>query len=670
MAVVASQTRNDFLASILQPNECAAIPVPAPIFGERRERRIADAIWLMFRDRELPLSFFGDFHQLCTGSPLTTTANGLLTRRARGMFYTPAPIVDYMVSVTLGGLLADRTPDELTRLRVLDPSCGCGAFLIGCFRFLIRWHEERLGDYQLAQRCAIDLMGQAFRGCDIDRRALDWTGKLLALAAWHSTRGNVTCSGESQIESNPNFKGILTCRSFLEPHGDSNQLVSEPQYDAIIGGPPFVRLEALHRSQREWLRYYRRRFLSAQRGQFDLYMLFIEEALDLLKPGGLLAFSLSNSFLRSESGRRIRGYIAANASVEEVLECDDSRAYADAATQIALLRLRKTRTICGGRHVLVRGRGGLRQKLECLVSDHPHPDIAVTPLKDDATRTSHWRMNDRNEDRWLESILKAGIPLGQLVTVEHGPSTAMDGILLLKKVQCGRSEILARRRKEQETTRFEAAAMRSVIRGHQLKKHGRVSLPNLYPFLYDDKNGRPLSEADLRVIYPLTYQYLLFHQDALSRRHLAKGCPWYSTFVRLPGKILHYRRLMTPTITSGGGFVLINDPKLLAHNSVVEHTPLDDHIDLYFLLGVLNSRVFSRYMALTMPRISAGRFSLRLSAMRRFPVPAAPTDSSEWAVRQIALLTRELLGFPAGRARSDLRDTIDAEVAQLYVLVR
>jgi hypothetical protein len=666
VAAIASQTRNDLLAAILQPNDFAAIPVPTSIFDERWERRIADAVWLMIRDRELPLSFFGDFYQLCTGSPLTATAAGLSTRRFRGMFYTPAPIVDYMVSVTLGGLLADRTPDELTRLRVLDPSCGCGAFLIGCFRFLIRWHEKRLGDHQLAQRCAIDLMGQAFRGCDIDCRALHWTAKLLALAAWHSARGNVTCSGESQIEAIPNFNAILACRSFLEQHGDSNQLVPEPRYDAIIGGPPFVRLEALHRSQKERLHYYRRRFLSAQRGQFDLYMLFIEEALDLLKPGGLLAFSLSNSFLRSESGRRIRGYIAANASVEEILEFDDSRTYADATTQIALLRLRKTRATCGSRHVLVRGRGGLRPKLDHLAIDQPESEVAITPLADGATNSSRWHVVDPIEERWLESILRIGIPLGQLATVERGPSTGMDNFFLLRKMQAGVSEILAKQRGEKEIHQFEMAAMRPVIRGHQLRTYDHISLPNLYPFPYDDNTGKALSEAAMRTTYPLLYQYLLPHREALSRRHLAKGCPWYSTFIRLPGKSLNCRRLMSSTITTGTGFILIHDLKLLGHNSVVVLTPRDNHLDLYFLLGVLNSKVFSRFVALTMPRISAGRFSLRLSTMRRFPVPTGSTAVKGEAYRQIALLARNLPDVPSRRARSYLLDAIDAEVGRLY----
>ncbi len=71
VAAVAGATHNDFLASILQPNDFSTLPVPASLFGERWERRLADAMWLVFRDRELPLSLFGDFHQLCTGSPLS-----------------------------------------------------------------------------------------------------------------------------------------------------------------------------------------------------------------------------------------------------------------------------------------------------------------------------------------------------------------------------------------------------------------------------------------------------------------------------------------------------------------------------------------------------------------------------------------------------------------------
>lgn len=101
---IAEHIRDPLLIAVLNPNDFTAHPLPASIFDERFERRLVDATWLLFRDRELPLSFFGDFHQLCAGNPLVTRSNDSTcasTRRALGMFYTPAPIVDYLVWTSL-----------------------------------------------------------------------------------------------------------------------------------------------------------------------------------------------------------------------------------------------------------------------------------------------------------------------------------------------------------------------------------------------------------------------------------------------------------------------------------------------------------------------------------------------------------------------------------------
>ena len=136
------------------------------------------------------------------------------------------------------------------------------------------------------------------------------------------------------MPSVPFLRETIRCRSFLELTPFRTSASSPVSYDAIIGGPPFVRLEQLHNTQRYELPLYRRRYLSARQGQYDLYMLFIEQALDLLNEGGRIAFSLSNSFLRTDSGRFVRGYIAANACVEEIVEFEDPKTYDDAATQI------------------------------------------------------------------------------------------------------------------------------------------------------------------------------------------------------------------------------------------------------------------------------------------------------------------------------------------------
>lgn len=118
------------------PVDSVDLPVPAAIFASGWEKRIANALWLLSRDRPLPLSFFGDFHQLCVANPLGTDSS---RRYERGIHYTPAPIVDYLVNAILGRAFAGRSIDGIKRLRILDPSCGCGAFLIAACRYGLWW---------------------------------------------------------------------------------------------------------------------------------------------------------------------------------------------------------------------------------------------------------------------------------------------------------------------------------------------------------------------------------------------------------------------------------------------------------------------------------------------------------------------------------------------------
>nr|WP_292420562.1 N-6 DNA methylase [Methanoregula sp.] len=63
-------------------------------------------------------------------------------KKAGGVFYTPQYIVEYIVAHTVGELVKDKTPRDVAKLRVLDPACGSGSFLIGAFQFLLDWHRD------------------------------------------------------------------------------------------------------------------------------------------------------------------------------------------------------------------------------------------------------------------------------------------------------------------------------------------------------------------------------------------------------------------------------------------------------------------------------------------------------------------------------------------------
>ncbi len=61
-------------------------------------------------------------------------------RKAGGVYYTPQYIVEYIVENTIGKLTAGKTPAEVAEIKIVDPACGSGSFLIGAFDYLLKWH--------------------------------------------------------------------------------------------------------------------------------------------------------------------------------------------------------------------------------------------------------------------------------------------------------------------------------------------------------------------------------------------------------------------------------------------------------------------------------------------------------------------------------------------------
>jgi hypothetical protein len=84
-------------------------------------------------------------------------------RKAGGVYYTPSYIVDYIVRATLGKLLEGASPATAARIRVLDPACGSGSFLLGAYQYLLDWHL----DFYLRndpEKCARQKEAPIFRG--------------------------------------------------------------------------------------------------------------------------------------------------------------------------------------------------------------------------------------------------------------------------------------------------------------------------------------------------------------------------------------------------------------------------------------------------------------------------------------------------------------------------
>ena len=97
----------------------------------------------------LPADILGQVYEQFLGKVIRLTAGHQAkveykpeVRKAGGVYYTPTYIVDYIVRQTVGHLVAGKkiSPRSPFKLRVLDPACGSGSFLLGAYQFLLDWH--------------------------------------------------------------------------------------------------------------------------------------------------------------------------------------------------------------------------------------------------------------------------------------------------------------------------------------------------------------------------------------------------------------------------------------------------------------------------------------------------------------------------------------------------
>jgi len=126
-------------------------------------------------------------------------------------------------------------------------------------------------------------------------------------------------------------------------------------------------------------------------------------------------------------------------------------------------------------------------------------------------------------------------------------------------------------------------------------------------------------------------------------------------------------------VSSGGGFVLDQHQHLFCNNSVILICPDENVINSYFLLAVLNSKVFWTWTQHRMPTLGSGWHSYRVSILRKFPIPirlhlhGQDSQLSEEVANLAAKLLNEKLN---GTDRANVLSSIDDKVCKLYGISR
>ena len=580
-------------------------------------------------------------------------------RKKQGVYYTPEFVTRFMVRRTVGAWLDERFTslkashrepgdggrmnkrtetalwlaylEQLKAIKVVDPACGSGAFLVAAFDYLHgeyrrvnRKFAELTGDTEQQGLFDLDrqILQQNLFGVDLNPESVEITKLSLWLKTASSDRplnnldNNVRCGNSVVAPPVDDADGEALAglaRQDVRPfdwRAAFPQVFERGGFDVCLGNPPYVRQETIAP-----LKPYLQRHYTSFHGAADLYVYFYEKGLNLLAPGGKLAYIVTNKWFRAGYAEPLRTLFARCATFEEIIDFGHAPIFEDADTFPCIVIFHRKVRDEPNAEVLVCSVPRDRDKelsLEQYVDEHGF----VVPWQ--RYGASSWSLEPPAVDALMEKIRRSGIPLREFSGTRplYGLKTGLNEAFLIDDET--RRELVAR------DPRCDSV-IRPYLRGRDIKRWAptweklwmivlKSSLDEQWPWT------SAASEAEAEGIFASAYSSLharmKAHEPALRKRSdhgrfwwELRSCDYYAVFDA--PKIVHTDIAWQPQ------FAISDEATYLVNTCYL--WPIADP----YIVAVLNSSVMWSYLWRTAQHGKDEALRLFGAHMETLPIPVA-----------------------------------------------
>ena len=508
----------------------------------------------------------------------------ILGVKSHGVVYTPAPIVELILENVL-----PREPDGLANAVICDPACGDGAFLTAVARHIL---------CRLPKAEALPVLDR-LTGYDIDRTALaQCRAQLDAILTSHCP--------DAYVDWNLCERNALDRVSFQQDTG---------RFTHVVGNPPYVRVQHLEHSGR--------RRISGRwnviRGATDLYLVFYELGLDLLRSGGTLGYITPSSWLRSDSGAELRRWLTQSHQVKKIVDFGQYQVFGDVTTYTAITVIRKD---------------GIPADISVLKFDGSQFHDAGLITLDHENPSRSWTSATQAERERLRQMAICGLRLSEVADIHVGIQTLADSVFIRPVAEASENQWHSVRRlletrspyashlpwqTDDGTMMLERWIMRPIVKASVLKEgHDPVQRAVIFP--YDD-NGKLLPESYIADNAPAAYEWLLIHKSRLLNRDKGQFDParWYAFGRHVSITSGFGPKILTSGMNKHPNFQLYTDPNATFYSGYCVKPR--SGVDTFRLLDTLNSDDMDFFIRHTSRPYQGGWMSYAKSFIKDFPVP-------------------------------------------------
>lgn len=547
----------------------------------------------------------GQIYELFLDEALVIRENGRIETQekpevvdSQGAVNTPKNITDIIIEETLRPLYENKTPEEVARYRIADICCGSGNFLLSAFEYIVNYHieyyrnhdrenAERRGDiyqqagstnYILSYEKKRSILKNNIFGVDIDPLAVEVSKFSLLLKALENSsleeaeafhqRSNqrILPNLDENIKNGNSLVNMAYARFDRSVYQnvslmnklkmfDWNTEFGNQKFDAVIGNPPYIRVQNMVHYSREEYDFYKSShspYVTAQTDTLDKYYLFIEKGLALLNDGGMLGYIVPHKFMNIKSGVKLRELISANSNVKKILHFGTHQVFENRSTYTCILVLSKQ----GNEEFQIGFVQDWNQFLfnhdaECLT--YPAAYITGQP----------WSFLPQNIVAHLEEISQSCVPLSTLVDIFVGVQTSADQIYIIHADREDENFIYSHDRRGCEF-QIEKGILRKSIYDTQLVSYEKIKANSYIIFPYKSVNRKPVlySLDEMATDFPHALAYLNSFKNKLNERNMPGRTTenWFA-FGRSQSlrRFLAGEHLVWPVLSTSSNYVYDND---------------------------------------------------------------------------------------------------------------
>ncbi|RQR43018.1 hypothetical protein DIE21_36180 [Burkholderia sp. Bp9140] len=635
----------------------------------------------------VPISILGSIYERFLGKVIVVDGKEASVtekpevRKAGGVYYTPEIIVSRIVENTIGRLIDGKAPEAIRKMRFADIACGSGSFLIGVYDYLLRHYAsyynanpgkvkpgdcvDRDGVLHLSLAKKREILLTHIHGVDIDHQAVEVAQLSLYLrllqeettatannyqheihqAILPSLNRNIVC-GNSLIDpgmfSDDLFPADIVAERRINAMDFRSQfptIAREGGFDAIVGNPPYIRIQVM----KEWapleVGILRDKYLSTQKGNYDVYVAFVERGLSLLNKGGRLGFILPHKFFNAKYGAPLRNIISERKSIHEIVHFGDFQIFAGATTYTSLLFLT----------------GSPNAKFTFRRVD----DLSAWATKDEATSDTisappagegEWNFVVGEGNALFKKLQKIPDRFGDHCNIFVGLQTSADDVYIMDVLKETKHSVQLYSKALRQPVTLENALLHPLVSGTDVDRY--APLPKrqviLFPYFISDNSAELIKFDEIEKKYPKIANYLLECERKLRGREKGKfnDDGWYRFGRSQNLTKQEQRKICVPRLVDELHATMDESAIHFLDNVDVGGVTLKDsatETELYYVLGLLNSTLLRWYFPFISAPFRGGFRSANRQFLEKLPIvwAHAKQKSVRTQIDKVALLARK-----------------------------